>query len=158
MNRLRPTPSLWSGIGGRFDGNCKGSPGISLVLFSHGRAESYLRARTFRAGTVNGQAIGPIGSHGLVREVELTARAAFFALLGAGPWTTTDPPWRKERSRENARAVGARRSGSRATAAGSTLIATWRSSFVSLPRYTSPIPPAPSSPCLKTLSYRNVWV
>jgi hypothetical protein len=35
-------------------------------------------------------------------------------------------------------------SASRATAAGNTLIATSRPSFVSVARYTSPIPPAPS--------------
>ena len=37
----------------------------------------------------------------------------------------------------------ASRSGSEATASGSTLIATWRFRFVSVARYTSPIPPTP---------------
>jgi hypothetical protein len=37
----------------------------------------------------------------------------------------------------------ARRSGSCASSAGSTLIATSRPSFVSVARYTSPMPPAP---------------
>ncbi len=42
------------------------------------------------------------------------------------------------------RSKRARRSGSLATPAGSTLIATRRSSRVSLASYTSPMPPAPS--------------
>ena len=47
-----------------------------------------------------------------------------------------------------ARSKRARRSGCCANAAGRTLMATARASLGSLPRYTSPMPPLPSSPTI----------
>ncbi len=53
------------------------------------------------------------------------------------------PGWLSEASSFASRSKRARRFGSAAKAAGRSLIATSRPSFVSVARYTSPIPPAP---------------
>ena len=60
------------------------------------------------------------------------------------PYTWATFGWLSAASSRASRSKRARRSASPATSAGSTLIATARPSFVSVARYTSPMPPAPS--------------
>ena len=55
------------------------------------------------------------------------------------------PGWLSEASSFASRSKRARRSGSAAKASGRTLRATSRPSFVSVARYTSPMPPLPSA-------------
>ena len=62
------------------------------------------------------------------------------------PYTWAMLEWLREASSFASRSKRASRSGSAANAAGSTLMATSRLSFVSVARYTSPMPPAPSGP------------
>ena len=57
--------------------------------------------------------------------------------------------WFSAASERASRSKRARRSASCATAAGSILIATSRPSFVSVARYTSPIPPAPMAAVMR---------
>ncbi len=59
------------------------------------------------------------------------------------------PGWLREARTLASRSNRARRSGSAAKASGSSLTATSRPSFVSVARYTSPMPPAPSAAVIR---------
>ena len=65
------------------------------------------------------------------------------------PWIAATFGWLSAASSCASRRKRASRSGSCATSAGSTLRATSRPSFVSVARYTSPIPPAPRADVIR---------
>ena len=108
-------------------------------------ASSSASAICFATSRASSIAIGP-RLRRTARSSPSTSSSTRNGLLSASskPWMAAMLGWLREARTWASRLKRASRSGSPATLAGRTLIATSRLSFVSRARYTSPIPPAPS--------------